>query len=521
LYFAGCHFLKGVVTVSMMKRYVILPAFGFESPVLAASSKLRSVGETVRLEARHGTSSSGGPAAKRMHVLHSTHENGPKLVEMTEDAELNLRAELPGVKVVPLTFFRKMRVEYRVEHRLRLSAATASVASTVQVSNKQTSRPVAGARIVAYTNYERREGAEATSAKNGAAKLRLKPGTAIDRLYVLSPAGYWGYYARSFKLKADVRIGLSPIDLEKDTSLLGRFTSGLPVDSGNAVKVAVVDSGVARDHPGLPNAKGGLNLVLDETQGNLGAQTEWGPAKKDGEHGTHVAGIIGARPFGKIAIRGVAPGVELRSYRVFPDNGGDATNYDIMNAIDRAVLDGCDIVNLSLGGGDEDEAVRAAIGKALDMGVVVVAAAGNDGRRSVAHPAALASCVAVSAMGARGSFPKDSTEESEAIKPFGDPDQDSFVAAFSNIGPQIDVIGPGVGVVSTLPEKGYGVMSGTSMASPAIAGIAAYLLASDPAMLNAKKSDRAKLLKEALYQNCRTKAFGRDYEGFGYPRGKV
>jgi len=506
-----------------MKRYVILPAFGFESPLLAQSPKLRAVGATVKLAARHGAtrSSSGGVAGTKMRVLHSTHENGPKLVEMTEEGELNLRAEVPGIKVIPLTFYRKMRVEHHVEHRLKRSAAAASVGMTVHVLNKKTSEPVAGARIVAFTNFEREEGAEATSARSGAAKLKLTPGIAIDRLYVYGPMGYWGHYARGFKLKDGANFELSPIDLEKDMSLLGRFASGLPVDGGKSVKVAVVDSGVARDHPGLPNATGGLNLVLDEIRNNPGAESEWGPAKKDGEHGTHVAGIIGAGPFGKVAVRGVSPGVELRSYRVFPNDGGDATNYDIMNAIDRAVLDGCDIINLSLGGGDEDEAVRAAVGKALDKGVVVVAAAGNDGRRSVAYPAALASCVAVSAMGARGSFPKESTEELDAIKPFGDPDQDCFVAAFSNIGPQIDVIGPGVGVVSTVPEKGYAVMSGTSMACPAVAGIAAYLLASDPAISKAKKSDRAKLLKDALYENCRTKGFGRDYEGFGYPRGKV
>jgi subtilisin len=213
--------------------------------------------------------------------------------------------------------------------------------------------------------------------------------------------------------------------------------------------------------------------------------------------------------------------VELRSYRVFPNDGGDATNYDIMNAIDQAVLDGCDIVNLSLGGGDEDEAVRAAIGKALDKGVLVVAAAGNDERQSVSYPAALASCVAVSAMGAKGSYPKDSTEEFDVMRPFGDPDRDCFVAAFSNIGPPIDVIGPGVGIVSTVPQEAYAVMSGTSMACPALAGVAAHLLGSDPALLDAKKSDRARLLKEALFENCRKKGFGRDYEGFGYPRGKV
>jgi subtilisin len=507
--------------MSEMKRYVILPSFGFESPLLAQSPKLRAVGTTVRLAARSARSSSGGAAGTKMRVLHSTHENGPKLVEMTEEGELNLRAEIPGLKVVPLTYFRKMRVDHHIKRRVRMSATTASTSVTVQVSKQSSSDSVAGARIVAFTNFEREEGAEATSANSGTAKLKLKPGTTLERLYVYGPPGYWGYCARNFKLKETTKIELLPIDLKNDISLLGALAGRLPADSGKSVRVAVVDSGVARNHPSLPNAKGGLNLVFDEIQNNPGAETEWGPAKRDGEHGTHVAGIIGAHPSGTVAIRGISPGVELRSYRVFPNDGGDASNYDIMNAIDRAVLDGCDIINLSLGGGDEDETVRAAIGKALDKGVVVIAAAGNDGRRSVAYPAALASCIAVSAMGARGMYPKESTEEFDAVKPFGDPDRDSFVAAFSNIGPQIDVMGPGVGIVSTLPEKEYGVMSGTSMACPAVTGIAAYLLGSNPTILNANRSERAKLLKEALYENCRTKGFGRDYEGFGYPRGKV
>ncbi|TIU03552.1 MAG: peptidase S8/S53 subtilisin kexin sedolisin, partial [Mesorhizobium sp.] len=127
---------------------------------------------------------------------------------------------------------------------------------------------------------------------------------------------------------------------------------------------------------------------------------------------------------------GVAPGVTLRSYRVFPHKGGGATNYDIMNAIDRAVQDGCHVVNLSLGGGAEDEAVRAAIGSALDNGVLVVAAAGNDGRKPVSYPAALPFCVAVSAAGWTGSFPTPSSESSDIAKPHGS--NQTFLGAFSN-----------------------------------------------------------------------------------------
>ena len=313
---------------------------------------------------------------------------------------------------------------------------------------------------------------------------------------------------------------MTPIDLGATSTLMAGIYGSLPDDAGKGVRVAVIDSGVARKHPALPNVSGGRNMVLAESQDDPGAADDWGPAKTDGEHGTHVAGIIGARPVGASRVRGVAPGVEIRSYRVFPNSGGGATNYDILNAITMAVQDGCHVINLSLGGGAEDEALRAAIGLALDQGAIVIAAAGNDGRRAVSYPATLASCVAVSAMGRRGTFPAGSSEEADVVRPFGDPDKSAFVAAFSNIGPQIDLVGPGVGIVSTLPAKGYGVMSGTSMACPAVAGWAAYLLSTNEPILKAAKAERVKLLKDKLIESASPMGFGRDYEGFGLPAPK-
>lgn len=502
--------------MSTTKRFVVLPAYGFQNAILLNPKLSRP---TAKLAARPGSKGGRRAAATAMTVLHSTHENGPKLVEMTDEAELNLRAEVPGLKVVPVVEYKKMRAEYRVEQRLSAKTVRARTGVDINVVDETTSRPVPGARVIAFTNFQAREGDEGVSGRSGAVNLRLKPGAKLERLYVYGPPGFWGYFAINATAKKDATLGLVPIDLQDDTTLLPGFYKRLPLDAGNGVKVAVIDSGIAQKHSALPNATGGINLVYDETHADVGATTEWGPARKDGEHGTHVAGIIGARPIGGSKVRGVAPGVELRSYRVFPNSGGGATNYDIMNAIDRATLDGCHIVNLSLGGGEEDEAVRAAIGKALDQGVLVVAAAGNDGRRAVSFPAVLPSCVSVSAMGRLGTFPKQSTEEADVAKPFGAADTDAFVAAFSNIGPQIDVTGPGVGVVSTLPENTYGVMSGTSMACPAVAGMAAYLLASTPAILKASKSERVQRLKEAFFTSCRRLGFGRDYEGFGLPAG--
>jgi subtilisin len=244
---------------------------------------------------------------------------------------------------------------------------------------------------------------------------------------------------------------------------------------------------------------------------------DFGPAETEGEHGTHVAGIIAARPTTAFPLRGVAPGASIRSYRVFPNVGGGATNFDIMSAIDRAIADDCHIINLSLGGGQEDEGVRAAIGKALDKGVLVLAAAGNDGRKAVSFPAAFMPCVGVSAMGQRGSFPDDSSEAGDVDKPFGVPDKTCFIGGFSNFGPQVDLTGPGVGVVSTLPDDTYGVMSGTSMACPAVAGVAAHLLSSRPDIQAKMGTGRVEALKQALAQCAVPKGFGREFEGFGLP----
>ena len=101
-----------------------------------------------------------------------------------------------------------------------------------------------------------------------------------------------------------------------------------------------------------------------------------------------------------------------------------------MNAIDRAVIDGCQIINLSLGGGEADEGVRAAIGSALDRGTLVIAAAGNDNRGPVSYPAAWPAAIAVSAMGIKGTFPAASSELADVERPYGSSKKDAFVAGF-------------------------------------------------------------------------------------------
>ncbi len=158
---------------------------------------------------------------------------------------------------------------------------------------------------------------------------------------------------------------------------------------------------------------------------------------------------------------------ELYGFRVFPsvttaNPKPRASNFAIAKAIDRAVAAGCDLLNLSLGGGGSDPATETAIEDAYNAGAVVIAATGNDDRQPVSFPASFDLCVAVSAAGRKGLFPSGTVFDGDVAAPYGT-DKKNFVAAFSNIGNDVDCIGPGVAVVSTVPAATYAAMSGTSM----------------------------------------------------------
>jgi subtilisin len=513
-------------SMTQLRRYIVLPAFGFRSPALTQSA-LQMSGPVVHLNARAalrmravGVAARVDTAATAMQVLDSTHEDGPKLVEMSSEAELNLRAEIPGLKVVPLVTYQTMRSEQEVLRPAKAEATVTGAVGSVKVRivDSKTQAAIVGAKVIGFTDFRNRGGAMGFTDPDGVVALTIKPGAHLDRLYVYGPARYWGHFSASQTTTPDMTVAIDAIDPAAPSLLLRRLYGTLPPDAGSGIRVAVVDTGVAMDHPALPNVTGGANLVFDEIRDRPYAAANWGPAAvKGGEHGTHVAGIIGARPTPALNLSGVAPGVEIRSYRVFPNNGDGATNYDILSAIDRAVSDGCHIVNLSLGGNNAvDEAVRAAIGAALNAGILVVAAAGNDYRKPVSFPASLDSCIAVSAMGRSDAFPPDSAEAAEIAKPSGT-NPENFLAAFSNFGPQIDVTGPGVGIVSTLPGNTYGVMSGTSMACPAVVGFAAFLLAANPAIQAARGAERTRLWKAKLDDVAKPLGFGRDFEGFGLP----
>jgi subtilisin len=459
-------------------------------------------------------------------VLDSIHPDGAKLVEMTPDTAQDLQASQPGLRIVPVVYYQLARARLEIEQTLKAAAARAAKAAkaaaaraaraakvaarvtpiVVTVTSSGDGKPIQGAMVVAFTDFENRVGAQGTTHARGVVKLALGAGTLIEQLYVYPKKDFWGAWRKNISARGGIDIALTPVALDF-TDELRYYYGNSPEGAGTGVTVGVVDTGVG-PHPDLVVA-GGLNCVTGENDPN-----DYGD---NGEgHGTHVGGIIAARGTPPQGLRGLAPGVALRSYRVFGKGAEGASNYDIAKAIDQATRDGCDLINLSLGGGPSDPATQSAVHDARQQGCLVLAAAGNDNRGPVSFPAADPLCIAISAMGRKGTFPKGSVDDSVVMGPFG-AEPNEFIAAFSNIGPEVNLTGTGVGILSTVPD-GHAPMSGTSMACPAVTGFAARLLAQLPNVLALPRNqDRSDAIAKVLLQSAKDRGFPAEMQGNGLP----
>lgn len=483
-----------------LQQFILMPVRGLTVQGPALSGSL------------HGffTSMSVGASPKlpnvEMKVLDSVHENGAKLVQMSSDSAIALRAHQPGMRLVPLVYYYPaISPRFKVQSKIKPSATTKGLKIKLRLVSKTDGRPVVGAQVVAFTDFTNRIGAEGTSNSKGEVALELGALTKkVERFYVYPGKSFWSLLKKNLVISSALKIGLQPVDLSY-TDALRHFYGNVEDDSGSGVKVAVIDSGINLSHPDLL-VDGGMCTVVGEAENDFG--------DVGNSHGTHVAGIIAARGKPSTGLRGLAPAVKLRSYRVFGKNSEGASNYSIIKAIDRAVADRCDLINMSLGGGTPDDATRAAIEDARAGGALVIVASGNDGRKPVNFPASDAMAIAVSATGRIGTFPKESTASDEVIAPYGK-DKKNFVAAFSNIGPEIDVTGAGVDILSTVPG-GYAPMSGTSMACPAVTGITARLLAKRADILSmAWDQARSDAIAQLLLQSANPLGFGAAFEGQG------
>ncbi len=236
------------------------------------------------------------------------------------------------------------------------------------------------------------------------------------------------------------------------------LTEGLSISHGNGVVVAVLDTGVQLDPTAHVALAASLVPGIDLVDGDAWPAETRNGLDDDGDglidegigHGTHVAGIV----------HQVAPGASIMPVRILDDDG-TGTMWNAAEGMFWAAQHGAKVINMSLGTHGSAKLLRQAVDAVTAQGVVVVAAAGNDGADRAMYPAAAPQAIAVGAVGA------------------GD-----VVSTFSNFGRWIDVMAPGEDIHSTyaFPSDSYAANSGTSMATPWVAGEAALLLSRSPSL---------------------------------------
>ncbi|MEA3272526.1 MAG: S8 family peptidase [Patescibacteria group bacterium] len=223
---------------------------------------------------------------------------------------------------------------------------------------------------------------------------------------------------------------------------------------GFGVNVAVIDTGIDNNHPDLVgNLQGGVNFVSKNPR-KPADSNKW---DDDNGHGTHVAGIIAAVDNSE-GVVGVAPEANLWAVKVLDRNGSGYIS-DVIAGINWAIANEMDVINMSLGSSSDVLSLHEAVDVAYTAGVVVVAATGNSGdgngsTNEVNYPAKYDSVIAVGAIASDDSTPSWSSE-----------------------GAEVELAAPGVDIKSTWKDGGYNTISGTSMASPHVAGTVALLLA--------------------------------------------
>jgi serine protease len=241
--------------------------------------------------------------------------------------------------------------------------------------------------------------------------------------------------------------------------------------TGSSIVVAIVDDAVQTTHPDLsPNlwvnpgeiASNGIdddgNGIIDDINGCDVSDNNFDPNPPTTayDHGTHVAGIAGARSNNATGVASIGFSVKLMCVKSTNSASSVTHGYDgVLYAADN----GADVINMSWGGSGSSITTQAIIDYAYGQGVVLVAAAGNDNVSSMFYPAGYTNVIAVA-----------STASGDAK------------SSFSNYGSWIDVSAPGSNIYSTTVTSSYGNKSGTSMASPMVAGLAGLMLSLNPAL---------------------------------------
>ena len=334
--------------------------------------------------------------------------------------------------------------------------------------------------------------------------------TVLNGIAVRAPAEALDWAAAQGGVAGVQRDGIKEADLSDSVPLINADDLWATTNAtgsaitGKGTIVAILDTGAEYSHPDLGGTKGRASDLANVTAGthkrivsgyNFVASTSdfW-----DGHgHGTHCAGIVGASG----TVKGVAPECKFRIYKVLSDAGWGYTSW-IISGIERATdpnndgdtKDHSDVISMSLGGfGHPDDDESKAVDNAMDAGVVVAVATANSGPRyeTIQSPGCARKVISVGATW-----------------------KDDSLASFSSIGPSAiyhikpDVTAPGVFIYSTYKNNGYTWMSGTSMATPHVAGASALLV-------QAHRGWTSQQVKEALMGTAKDVGYNAYRQGAG------
>ena len=248
------------------------------------------------------------------------------------------------------------------------------------------------------------------------------------------------------------------------------------------IKACIIDTGYTLGHPDLPSS--GVTGYAFSGHGS------W---SSDGNgHGTHVAGTIAAIGRNNIGVVGVNPSAKLGLHivKIFNDAGNWTTASNLVTAIQSCKNAGAKVVNMSLGGSSSTATEQNALASFYQGGMLLVAAAGNAGNSSLSYPASYSSVMSVAAV-----------------------DSSRNRANYSQYNSQVEIAAPGSSVYSTYKNNSYSTLSGTSMATPHVTGVAALVWSQFPSCTPAR-------IRTALTATAQDRGTaGRDvYYGFGIVR---
>lgn len=284
--------------------------------------------------------------------------------------------------------------------------------------------------------------------------------------------------------------GINRADGDLSSTASGNRAGSVDVD------IAIIDTGIQLNHPDL-NVFMDVTFVKGKKSGN-----------DDNGHGTHVAGIAAAKD-NEIGVVGMAPDARLWAVKVL-NRSGSGTISGVIMGINYVTQNAgeIEVANMSLGCECTSLALNSAIHNSVAAGVTYVVAAGNNGRdASTFSPANHPDVIAVSAIA-------DSDGSCGEAGPATSYGADDTLASFSNFGSVVDMAAPGVSILSTYKGSAYAYMSGTSMASPHVAGAAALYMSANSA---ATPLD----VKNALASAGSTPSTVCDGNGHGYFAGDV